>query len=39
MNFEFIPELKWHLAYPVWWIIILAIAVAMIIYFKKKRWI
>jgi magnesium transporter len=39
MNFEIMPELKWRLAYPVWWIIIAGITVGMIIYFKKKRWI
>jgi magnesium transporter len=39
MNFEFMPELKWKLAYPVWWIAIIIVTLAMLWYFKKKRWL
>jgi len=39
MNFEFMPELKWRLAYPVWWIAIIIVTLAMLWYFKKKRWL
>jgi magnesium transporter len=39
MNFEFMPELKWRWGYPSLWIIMLAIFISMIIFFKKKRWI
>jgi len=38
MNFEFMPELKWRLAYPVLWIIIITLAIGMFIYFKIKKW-
>jgi len=38
MNFEFIPELKWKLAYFIWWGISVAVAAGMIIYFKRKKW-
>lgn len=39
MNFEFMPELKWRLAYPVWWVIAVVSGVGMLIYFKRKKWI
>ena len=39
MNFEFMPELKWHGAYFVVWGIILFIAVLMVIFFKRKKWL
>ncbi|MBU0577590.1 magnesium/cobalt transporter CorA [Patescibacteria group bacterium] len=38
MNFEFMPELGWEWAYPVWWIIVIALGIGMVIYFKKKKW-
>ncbi|MCB1986635.1 MAG: magnesium/cobalt transporter CorA [Burkholderiales bacterium] len=39
MNFEHMPELKWRWAYPVLWIIFIAIGVGLLIYFKKKKWL
>ena len=39
MNFEFMPELKWRWGYPAVWIVMVAIAAVMLVYFKKKRWI
>ncbi len=39
MNFEFMPELKWHWAYPAVWGVMIAIFIGMISYFKRKRWI
>jgi magnesium transporter len=38
MNFEFMPELKWGPSYLIWWIITLILAVGMIIFFKRKKW-
>lgn len=38
MNFEFMPELKWHYGYFFTWLIILAVSTIMLIYFKKKKW-
>ena len=38
MNFEFMPELKWHWAYPTLWMIMLTILVGMIAFFKRKKW-
>lgn len=39
MNFEFMPELKWRWAYPTLWIAFIAIALGLLIYFRRKRWL
>jgi magnesium transporter len=39
MNFEYMPELKIPWAYPALWIILIAIFIFMIFWFKRKRWI
>ena len=39
MNFEFMPELKWHWGYFGSWFVMAVIAVVMIFYFKKKKWL
>jgi magnesium transporter len=39
MNFQYMPELGWPWAYPVLWVIMLAIAVLMVVYFRRKRWL
>lgn len=38
MNFKNIPELSWQYSYPIFWLIIVGIAIIMIRYFKKKNW-
>lgn len=39
MNFQFLPELKWKWAYPCWWILVIALVVGMLFYFKRKKWL
>jgi magnesium transporter len=39
MNFEYMPELKWHWAYPALWMLLIAIFLAMIFWFKRKKWL
>lgn len=39
MNFDNMPELKWHYAYQGLWVIMIAIVVSMLVYFKKKKWL
>jgi magnesium transporter len=39
MNFKYMPELNWPLGYPMVWIIFILIAVAMILFFRRRRWI
>jgi len=39
MNFKYMPELEWHWAYPVVWVVIILLAVLMLIGFKRKKWL
>jgi len=39
MNFKFMPELDWRFGYFAVWGVNLFIAVCLIVYFKRKRWI
>jgi len=39
MNFEHMPELKWPWAYPAVWIVMIAVGVLMLLFFRKKRWL
>ncbi len=39
MNFEFMPELKWHWGYPVVWGVMIIISFFMLLYFRRKKWI
>jgi magnesium transporter len=39
MNFEFMPELKWPWAYPALWLMLIAIFISMLLWFKRKKWI
>jgi magnesium transporter len=32
------PELRWDYGYPVLWAVMLALAGAMLMYFKRRRW-
>jgi magnesium transporter len=38
MNFDFMPELHWRPAYPLLWVIMIAVAAVMLLYFRRKRW-
>ena len=38
MNFKYMPELELWWAYPLVWGIMLSISLAMILYFKQKKW-
>ncbi len=38
MNFEFMPELKYRYGYFITWGVMVIITIAMLIYFKRKRW-
>jgi len=39
MNFDYMPELKWHWAYPALWLVLIVIFLAMISWFKRKKWL
>ena len=38
MNFEYMPELKWHYGYYITLGLMVGLVILMIIYFKKKKW-
>ena len=39
MNFQFMPELGWKWSYPTVWGVIVAVGIAMIFFFKRKKWL
>jgi magnesium transporter len=39
MNFRYMPELGWRFGYVMVWAIIFVVAILMMIYFKRKRWL
>jgi len=39
MNFKYMPELEWHYGYPFLVCIMAGIAVFMLFYFKRKKWL
>ena len=39
MNFDVMPELHWKWAYPVLWVIFIAIAVGLILVFWRWGWL
>jgi magnesium transporter len=39
MNFKYMPELEWKFGYAGVWMIIIVILVAMIVFFRRKKWI
>ena len=39
MNFQNMPELHWQWGYPASLLLMLAVSVAMLFYFKRKKWL
>jgi len=39
MNFEWMPELKMKWAYPGLWLMMLIVAISLLSYFRKKKWL
>src|SRR6516164_773501 len=39
MNFERMPELHWKYGYIAVWLVMVAITVVMLVYFKRKKWL
>jgi len=33
------PELDWRWGYPLVWLVMIGIGVAMLMYFRKKKWL
>jgi len=39
MNFEYIPELRWHWGYPAFWGLMGTLALGLLAWFRKRGWI
>ncbi|MFH1283354.1 MAG: magnesium/cobalt transporter CorA [bacterium] len=39
MNFKYMPELEWEYGYIAVWILFLGIGMALILFFRKKKWL
>ena len=39
MNFDYFPELHWKWAYPILWIVMLALSGGMLWFFKRRKWL
>ncbi|MCG2721510.1 MAG: magnesium/cobalt transporter CorA [Thermodesulfovibrionales bacterium] len=39
MNFKSMPELEWRLGYPLILLVMTAIGISMLIYFRRKKWL
>ncbi len=39
MNFEFMPELKWKFGYIASWVVMLVVAIILVLFFKRKKWL
>ncbi len=39
MNFEHMPELKWRYGYAAVWSVMIVVALVMLVYFRKKKWL
>jgi len=39
MNFKHLPELEWQWSYPLWWAGMIGIVAAMLVYFRRRRWL
>jgi magnesium transporter len=39
MNFEYMPELRWHWGYFTVWLVMVAIVVSMVFYFRGRKWL
>lgn len=38
-NFKYLPELEYQYAYPIFWGVLITVALGMLYYFRKKKWI
>ncbi|MFO7460295.1 MAG: magnesium/cobalt transporter CorA [Desulfatiglandales bacterium] len=39
MNFNYMPELEWRAGYALAWLLMIAVGVTLLVYFRRKRWI
>ena len=39
MNFDYLPELHWKFAYPLFWLVCIGVTAALLVYFRRRGWI
>jgi magnesium transporter len=39
MNFDVMPELRWRWGYPAVWIVMIALGVALLGWFRRRGWL
>jgi magnesium transporter len=39
MNFNYMPELEWRAGYALVWLLMIAVGVTLLVYFRRRRWI
>lgn len=39
MNFDYMPELKWHFGYAFAWLLMISVALGMLVIFRRMGWI
>jgi magnesium transporter len=39
MNFDVMPELRWRFGYPATWAVMIGIGAAILLWFRRKRWL
>ena len=39
MNFDYMPELRWKWSYPILWLLFFLIPAALLIWFRRKKWL
>ncbi|MCS6918012.1 MAG: magnesium/cobalt transporter CorA [Chitinophagales bacterium] len=39
MNFHYMPELEWRYGYLLVWIVIVSVALSLVYYFRRRKWI
>lgn len=39
MNFKYMPELSWPWGYPLLWLVMISISIAMLLFFRKRKWL
>jgi magnesium transporter len=39
MNFQYMPELRWHWGYPTFWAAMAALAGGLLLWFRSRGWL
>jgi magnesium transporter len=39
MNFKYMPELSWPWGYPLLWLVMISISIAMLLFFRRRKWL